>query len=69
MKPGFANLLVLLAAGAASFQHIPAHAQTAHVQVRFAERLGPMAMDQMALGQGGLSDEPIGAVRNPLLVF
>ncbi len=39
--------------------------QTAQVQVVFSERLGPMAMDQMALGQGGLSQEPMWADRIP----
>lgn len=32
---------------------------TAQVQVVFSERLGPLNMDHMALGQGGLSDEPM----------
>src|SRR5215469_15316815 len=31
----------------------------ATVKVSFAERLGPMEIDRMALGQGGLSDEPM----------
>ncbi len=34
-------------------------AQTTQVQVVFTNRLGPMDIDKMALGQGGLSDEPI----------
>ena len=37
-----------------------AHAQTtAQVQVVFADRLGPLHIDRMALGQGGLSAEPM----------
>jgi hypothetical protein len=32
---------------------------TAQVQVAFGERLGPLAIDTMALGQGGLSEEPM----------
>jgi hypothetical protein len=51
-----AALLFLIAA---SFAPIIASAQTAHVEVAFSNRLGPMKMDQMALGQGGLSDEPM----------
>ena len=34
-------------------------AQNARIEVDFAKRLGPMNMDHMALGQGGLSDEPM----------
>src|SRR5262249_19756080 len=36
-------------------------AQTREVSVRasFGERLGPLEIDRMALGQGGLSDEPM----------
>ncbi len=40
-----------------------AHAQKAQVQVAFSEPLGPMEIDHMALGQGGLSDEPMWASR------
>lgn len=40
-----------------------AQTQTVQVQVAFSERLGPMAIDQMALGQGGLSEEPMWADR------
>jgi xylan 1,4-beta-xylosidase len=32
---------------------------TAQVQVAFADRLGPLQIDHMALGQGGLSEEPM----------
>src|SRR6266705_3052726 len=41
----------------------PAQMQTAQVQVVFSERLGPMQMGRMALGQGGLSEEPMWADR------
>ena len=46
--------LALLAAG-------PAAAQTRDVTVKgsFQDRLGPMAIGRMALGQGGLSEEPM----------
>ena len=42
-----------------------AWAQSVEVEVRFAERLGPMRMERMALGQGGLSDEPMWQDRIP----
>jgi xylan 1,4-beta-xylosidase len=32
---------------------------TAQVQVVFGDRLGLLHIDRMALGQGGLSDEPM----------
>jgi xylan 1,4-beta-xylosidase len=38
-------------------------AQTTQVQVGFAEKQGPMRMERMALGQGGLSEEPMLAGR------
>jgi hypothetical protein len=37
--------------------------QTNLVEVSFAERLGPMELDKMALGQGGLSEAPMWADR------
>jgi hypothetical protein len=37
----------------------PAQTREATVKVSFGERLGPMEVDRMALGQGGLSDEPM----------
>lgn len=40
-------------------------AQTANVQASFSESIGPMEMDHMSLGQGGLSDEPMWADRIP----
>jgi len=33
--------------------------QPVEVEVRFGERLGPMRMERMALGQGGLSEQPM----------
>lgn len=36
-----------------------AYPQTAEVKVDFNERLGPMHIEKMALGQGGLSEEPM----------
>ena len=38
-------------------------AQVTTVKVDFAKELGPMKMEQMALGQGGLSEEPMLASR------
>lgn len=38
-------------------------AQTTQVQVGFSEKQGPMQMEKMALGQGGLSEEPMLASR------
>jgi xylan 1,4-beta-xylosidase len=35
------------------------NAQSAEIKVAFTERLGPLHIDQMALGQGGLSEEPM----------
>lgn len=40
-------------------------AQPVEVEVRFAERLGPMRIERMALGQGGLSEEPMWQDRIP----
>src|SRR5215471_4058400 len=40
-----------------------AQTQTGQVQVIFSERQGPMQIDHMALGQGGLSEEPMWAER------
>jgi xylan 1,4-beta-xylosidase len=40
-----------------------APAQTAQVQVVFSERLAALELDRMALGQGGLSEEPMWADR------
>ncbi|RYG04549.1 MAG: hypothetical protein EOO02_05885, partial [Chitinophagaceae bacterium] len=38
-------------------------AQDVNVQVDFSKNLGPMLMERMALGQGGLSEEPMLANR------
>ncbi|MGN6618981.1 MAG: GH39 family glycosyl hydrolase [Ilyomonas sp.] len=38
-------------------------AQVTNVKVEFGKELGPMKMEQMALGQGGLSEEPMLADR------
>ena len=56
-------LPLAIALGALTTFHLPA--QDAHVQVLFAERLGPMGIDHMALGQGGLSDDPMWTDRVP----
>src|SRR5215472_774878 len=55
------SLSVLAAVGVT----LSACAQTGRVQVAFSERLGRMDMDRMALGQGGLSDQPMWADRIP----
>src|SRR5437016_3794902 len=38
---------------------VDAQTRAVSVKVAFGERLGPMEIDRMALGQGGLSDEPM----------
>jgi xylan 1,4-beta-xylosidase len=55
-------LLLALSCGAMT---TTAQLQTAQVQVVFGERLGPLEIDKMALGQGGLSEEPMWADRIP----
>ena len=57
LELGIAALLLLAA--------LAASAQTAEVRVAFSERLGPLHIDHMALGQGGLSEEPMWADRIP----
>src|SRR5260370_11759181 len=59
------SLAILLAAVAALLAISPhlAPAQTAQVQVAFSNRIGLMHIDQMGLGQGGLSEEPMWADR------
>jgi xylan 1,4-beta-xylosidase len=52
---GYTTLVALLVASAAA----GAAEEKARVEVAFGERLGPMNMDRMALGQGGLSEEPM----------
>jgi xylan 1,4-beta-xylosidase len=58
---------LLLRGGLLILSIVAGHAApaSAEVTVDFAERLGPLAMDQMALGQGGLSAEPMWADRVP----
>jgi hypothetical protein len=41
------------------------HSQTARVTVNFSDESGPLKINQMALGQGGLSSEPMWADRIP----
>jgi xylan 1,4-beta-xylosidase len=41
------------------------HAQTVQVTVNFAEQFGPLKINQMTLGQGGLSSQPMWADRIP----
>ena len=50
-------LLILVAAWFAAFA--AAAQNTARLQVVFTERLGPLNMERMSLGQGGLSAEPM----------
>jgi hypothetical protein len=49
-------LLILACAGALS---VPAQPQVAQVTVSFTSRLGPLEIHKIALGQGGLSEEPM----------
>jgi hypothetical protein len=53
----YASVFAILALAGAG----PVEAQTREVSVNvsFGERLGPLEIDRMALGQGGLSDEPM----------
>src|SRR5258707_1630430 len=41
------------------------HAQPAQVTVNFAEKSGPLKINQMALGEGGLSSQPMWGDRIP----
>jgi hypothetical protein len=50
------RLTLVCLIGAASAQ---AQTHVGTVKVAFAQRLGPMEIDRMSLGQGGLSDEPM----------
>jgi hypothetical protein len=63
MKFPHPTFLLYSAIGALIGATQPVRAQAAHVELRFAERLGPLEMDHMALGQGGLSEEPMWADR------
>ncbi len=53
----FCVFVIALAAGSA-FAQTP-EPRDVSVKVSFGERLGPLEIDRMALGQGGLSDEPM----------
>jgi len=57
--------LVLLAGCLVWLMASFAHGQTRTVSVKatFAERLGPLALDRMSPGQGGLSEEPMWETR------
>jgi xylan 1,4-beta-xylosidase len=59
MNPRPANLLLLLVIGISFYAGQGSRAQNARVEVNFAEQQGPMHMDHMGLGQGGLSEEPM----------
>ena len=63
MKKHFSSLLLLggLWLGLDAIASVAA--ESAQVTVRFDEALGPIAMDKMALGQGGLSELPMWADR------
>src|SRR3954451_7650499 len=50
------SVLIFMGAAAAHAQPQP---REAGVKVSFGQRLGPLEIDRMALGQGGLSDEPM----------
>jgi hypothetical protein len=62
MKPLINASLCLLGWLAASLI-AAAQPQTAQVQVDFSQHLGPLDIGKMALGQGGLSEEPMWADR------
>src|SRR5207249_11068204 len=55
MRP--AKLWLLLACAGALSAY--AQSQNAQVSVSFTHRLGPLEIHRMALGQGGLSEEPM----------
>ncbi|HZR18016.1 MAG TPA: hypothetical protein VFE51_12030 [Verrucomicrobiae bacterium] len=65
MKPRLAKFLVLLGLGISNGLPTCLPARSAQVEVDFADKLGPMAMDHMGLGQGGLSVEPMWPDRIP----
>jgi hypothetical protein len=48
-----------LAIVAIAFDPTPPEPRAAAIEVFFNERLGPLEIDRMGLGQGGLSDEPM----------
>src|SRR5205814_3384990 len=53
------NLWLLLILACASAVSASAQSQVAEVTVSFTNRLGPLEIHKMALGQGGLSEEPM----------
>ena len=59
MKPSALLLGLLMSTAVVA----TAQTQTAQVQVDFSQRLGPLDIGKMALGQGGLSDDPMWADR------
>jgi len=65
MNARIANFFLGLALGVLGSVAVAAEDQSAHVQINFGERLGPMEMNRMALGQGGLSDHSMWADRIP----
>jgi hypothetical protein len=65
MNTPIAQVLLVLAIAAWEKLPLAGAEQSAHLQVDFSQRLGPMEMNRMALGQGGLSDKPTWADRVP----
>ena len=63
IQPSMRSLLMalVLSGSITTSTHLPA--QPARIEVDFNDRLGPMAINQMALGQGGLSDASMFAER------
>lgn len=59
MKKKPAVCVGIFSALALGLMAVNAQPQSAEVKVNFQERLGPLHIDRMALGQGGLSDEPM----------
>ncbi len=56
------TLVVILLFGASNAF---AQEREGSVTVSFGQRIGPMEIDRMSLGQGGLSDEPMWENRIP----
>jgi hypothetical protein len=54
-----------LAIAAMAVDQTPSEPRVAAIKVFFNERLGPLEIDRMGLGQGGLSDEPMWDNRVP----
>jgi hypothetical protein len=54
-----APLLIIIALFAARPAHAQPQLREATVRLSFGQRMGPLEIDRMALGQGGLSDEPM----------